>query len=234
MGHVKSRADRDAKLVGELKAMAIELFQPESVFGRPLGRDEKCLSALQIVEILQGGAKGASLEHLLECQVCLENLTQLASVNLQSAPDFVSRALRASGEVSLAEPRRTERPLAAILGLPDALRIDDAEAQNLVLSFTVIPAFKRELLRAIDARSLRLEGAVIAAAGTIEDRVDTNRDGQTDYLRVKFEHARLAPRVRQGVADRQNVIDTVRLYGVLGDEKREEFVGQGLLEFVAR
>jgi len=209
----------------------------ESPFDRPIGVDENCLSARRIVRLLKGGVIGEDLDHLLSCPTCLENIGKVANLKLEAEPSFVVNALRRAAGVQQEDiPASTTRakpsPLPVVLGLYSRiLSISNPKSKELTLTCAVIPCFEPALLRSINRESLQLDGAIIASDGSV-DQIDITNDGTTDYLKISFENARLAPRVRDGVAHNQRVIDTIRLRGRLHGRERREFVGEASLEIM--
>ena len=209
----------------------------QSVFDRSIGVDENCLSPRKIIKVLMGGATNEDRAHLLACSTCLENVTHSAAVNLESGPHFVAQSLKkATGiqpqKVLFAQVKK-ERPLPAIIGLESHIfHITDPVAKDLTLTCDLVPAFDPELLRKLNVESLHVDGAIITKREPIVNWVDSNNDGKTDFLRITFKDARLARRVRDGIAHRQRVIDTIYLHGRFKDERREGFVGQASIEFL--
>lgn len=213
----------------------------QSVFDRSIGVDEHCFSPRKIVRFLQGGVTGEDLPHLLGCLTCLENVSRLSTVTLESRPGVVAEALsEAIGlqpqdkDILPAKAQEVPPLLPAIIGLKSHIfDVAKPTATDLRLTCVLLPAFDRTLLGKINPESLRVDGAIIATRGTITKRSDINDDGKTDFLWISFQDGRLARRVRNGIMHHQRVIDTIRLHGRFEDDKRcKGFVGQARLEFL--
>lgn len=206
-----------------------------SEFDRPMGIGADCLSARKTVKILKRGVTEEDLKHLLSCPACRENVSRLECLNLEPDPEFVAQALKhvetPHERIAAHSLTKASSVLPAILGLEShVFPVVATNANDLILSFALLPGFDRELLSDIDPKSLRLDGAIVAKERSISD-VDINRDGKPDYVRVTFADGRLARRVRDGLAHHRRVIDDIRIRGSFQGGRHKGFVGNASLEF---
>ena len=222
-----------------------------SIFERPLGTGEECLSARQLVGYLQAGAPQEEIGHLVRCSVCRESLAGLAGVHLESGREFVVNALRIVGQqntkrnilkkgleiiksIDIGEIFRGPRPLPAFIALKDTvLQVSDPLATDLTLSCDLIPTIGLNLLGKIKRDSLRVEGALLAKKIYVAEPIDLDQDGQPDLLRITFTGGHLASRVRKAIQQRQSVVDTICLKGQFEGLGKQSFLATARLEFRA-
>jgi hypothetical protein len=205
----------------------------DEVLNRSLGIDEHCLSARAIVQILETGAFGEDLRHVSECRTCLENLAGVGSLNLQSGPDFVARALAAAqtgrGARVIVEHDPVHKGLPVILGRESPVVEVSEDDPRVTLDLDVVPAFPSNFLEGMQPTSFSLDGALVAAPST-ETRLSRRKVDGAVVLNLQFQTSQLARRVRERLHEGHPVIDTVRLHGKSSAHDRE-FLGQATLEF---
>lgn len=202
-----------------------------SVFEAPLGIDDQCLSAEDLVSILYQGVRGTRATHLMSCSTCAENVRNLQSVLSQSKKDFVGRAL--NKEVSEeGDDLFKEGFLPVILAIPDKTIGVATEPEHAPFVFTCGMFPLASGFDEIDGSSLQASGAILTKGTPEIEYVDLNEDGKADFIKLTFAEGQLAARVREAVSRHQNVVDTVQIEGVTFPQKtKKRIVGLARVEF---
>ena len=241
-----SKEEFNLKRVYEV-AKALYEGQRKSILDRSLGLGEHCLSAREFVTALKGGVLQETLQHLVSCDHCRDTLVCLAQphrkrdlltealqevdgpgTRWESIRDRVEGVFAQFSGLALSRPS----PVPALVGLHNAV-IDVMDPfKDLTFTCDFLPAVDRTLLTEISPDSLRLTGAIQAKKSVEKfELIDFTRDGRPDLLRVTFNKAYLAPRVRNGIRNGQAVLDKIELSGTVQTGGKITFLGHAHLEF---
>jgi hypothetical protein len=203
--------------------------RPSSFVSAPLGVSADCISPADILDFVKTGIFGRQYSHVTSCSPCLETLTDLAEIQLQSEPDLVvypaDRARRSPGKHETTETPKTSLGLIAA---PDqSVRVPVAAGVD--FRCDVIPTFRIANPQQ-PFHGLTIAGA-LAGTGVVEGARDLSGDGQIDLVALRFPALHISPRVRTGLAAGQTVIDTVVVRGQVEGSDRG-FAAQAQLTFI--
>jgi hypothetical protein len=244
-GRTKVNKDNIRARVDEIRASRAAESEVD-VFSVALGPTEECLSSKQILRAMIVGITDSEREHVLHCPPCIDHLRRISTVDLKSDSGFVGRILARirPGGAAMAMP-----PVAARVRLDQAAlgkaafhailaTINRVQKLNLnspasqIFKVDLVPLFDLEPYQ-LDRYSFELKGAFQAHTVNKFEKVDINRDGKCDFVRITFTGIKPSRQVTEAISDNRSIFDTVRLVGHMKDEHKKNFeiVAQANLEF---
>jgi hypothetical protein len=218
------------------------------VFSLALGPNAGCLSSKQILRAMVMGITDSEREHVLGCLPCIEHLRRMAEIDLKPDTGFV-RSMLAKFESNnrfgpeAAEmvaacilPRRisaAQRDLHAIFAtLTRVQKFNPVLPLSQVFHVDLVPLFNLEPFQ-FDKNSFELKGAFRTSTIDHIEKVDVNKDGKIDFLRIAFSNLKLSRQIAAAISSKRTIYDTVRLVGQIKDAHKNKFgiVAQANLEF---
>jgi hypothetical protein len=215
------------------------------VFALALGPTEECLSPRQILRAMVLGITGKEREHVLGCLPCLDHLRRSSMLNLFEGNYLSKREVTggsagevvvmhqleaARGRVAAAMKRSCFQGIMATMTRVQKIGLPAIASQEIEVDF--VPLFDLEPYQ-LDRFSFALRGGIKASTVGRFEKIDINRDGKCDYIKIVFTDIQPSKPVAAAVSAKRTILDTVQLVGCLKDaqQKKYDLLAQANLEF---
>ncbi len=204
---------------------------------RAPGPGSDCLTIADIERVSEEGFAGGALEHFLTCRDCGRTvLNHLASMRKERSEIVHRREQSAAARVGVWDRIHSllpwnETPVfqPAVLGFSSSVFEVEGSGGTRNVRVRILP-FAAEHVDPLDLTKLRLQGCLRASETSKVEVVDVDEDGTPDLWDVTFLNVELAPKVKAGIDNHQNVIDWASVSGLYGDGSCKVF-GEARLEF---
>jgi hypothetical protein len=195
-----------------------------------LGVSPECFSAEDLVQAFYEGVTNKHATHLKACKTCAENVSAFVATMAGEQKDVVSAALRGVQPEGEKAPRFIPDVVPAIIAMKSN-RINVLRKPAAVTFVCDVIPLGLEGLLSIDASSCKATGALVSTDAPRAELVDSNNDGQPDFVRLSFSGLGLGKSIASAIHKNQSVVDTVQITGTLsGGSHTSRFAGQMQVE----